>query len=79
MFPATVPSDMVLAENTALTDLIVGGHTHTFLQEPIFIKNRIGKEIIINQAWWGGLVLGKIDFVFERSRKQRKETFTRNI
>lgn len=72
-------SDLILAENTALTDLIVGGHTHTYLQEPIFTKNRVGREIIVNQAWFGGLVLGKIDFVFERSRKQRKGTFTRNI
>ena len=78
-YTENIPSDMVLAENTALTDLIVGGHTHTFLQEPIFKKNSVGKEIIINQAWWGGLVLGKIDFVFERSRKQKKGTFTRNI
>lgn len=72
-------SDLILAENTALTDLIVGGHTHTYLQEPIFKKNSVGREVIINQSWFGGLMLGKIDFVFERSRKQRKGTFTRNI
>lgn len=78
-YSENIPSDLILAENTALTDLIIGGHTHTYLQEPIFRKNSVGREVIINQAWFGGLVLGKIDFVFERSHKQRKGTFTRNI
>jgi 5'-nucleotidase len=62
-----------------MTDLIIGGHTHTYLEEPIIKKNKSGKEVIVNQAWWGGLVVGKIDFVFERSGKRKKATFSQKI
>ena len=71
-------SDMVLANETSLTDLIIGGHTHTYLEKPVIQKNKAGNEIIVNQAWWGGLAMGKIDFVFERSGKNKKATFTNN-
>jgi 5'-nucleotidase len=72
-------SDLVLAENTFMTDLIIGGHTHTFLEEPIIQKNKAGKQVIVNQAWWGGLEIGKIDFIFERSRKKKQGTFAEKI
>jgi len=72
-------SDLVLAAETSLTDLIIGGHTHTFLDEPNLLKNKKGKQVIVNQAWWGGLNMGKIDFVFERSKKRKKAVFTEKI
>jgi 5'-nucleotidase len=71
--------DTILAEETSMTDLIIGGHSHSWLEEPIVKKNKAGKQVIINQAWWGGLVLGKIDFVFERSNKKQKAVFSENI
>lgn len=67
-------SDLVIAAETSMTDLVIGGHTHTFLKEPIVEKNKSGNPVIVNQAWWGGLVVGKIDFVFERSRKKKIST-----
>jgi len=63
-------SDLTLAPETSFTDLIIGGHTHTFLEEPMRIRNKRNNEVLVNQAWWGGLVIGKIDFVFERARKR---------
>lgn len=72
-------SDLILAEHTLHTDLIIGGHTHTYLEEPKVLKNKAGAPVIVNQAWWGGLVLGKIDFVFERSRKNKKSVLTANL
>lgn len=69
-------SDMVLAAETSMTDLIIGGHTHSYLAEPIVTKNKIGEPVIVNQAWWGGLVVGKIDFVFERSNKKKRGTYS---
>ena len=71
--------DTVLAGETSMTDLIIGGHSHTWLEEPIIQQNRVGKQIIVNHAWWGGLVMGKIDFVFERSNKKQKAVFSENI
>ncbi len=78
-YQETKVSDLVLAEETLMTDLIIGGHTHTYLEEPIIKKNKSGKEVIVNQAWWGGLVVGKIDFVFERLGKRKKATFSQKI
>ena len=72
-------SDIVLAGETSLTDLIIGGHTHTYLEEPIVSRNKIGNQVIVNQASWGGMVLGKIDFVFERSKNKREVVFSKNI
>jgi len=72
-------NDLVLAKETSMTDLIIGGHTHTYLEEPIIEKNKVGAPVIVNQAWWGGLVIGKIDFVFERLRKRKQGIFSKNI
>lgn len=72
-------SDVILAAETHHTDLIIGGHTHTFLEEPLTIKNKSGHSVLVNQAWWGGLVLGQVDFVFERTRKRMETTLASNI
>lgn len=72
-------SDMIIAAETSMTDLIIGGHTHTYLKESIVEKNKAGNPVFINQAWWGGLVVGKIDFVFERSKRKRKGTYSEVI
>jgi 5'-nucleotidase len=71
-------SDIVLAKETSITDLIIGGHTHTFLEEPIAQKNKAGKQVIVNQASWGGMVLGKIDFAFERSGNKKHLAISNN-
>lgn len=72
-------SDIVLAGETLFTDLIIGGHTHSFLEEPLTMKNKNGQPVIVNQAWWGGLMVGQIDFVFERVRKTKEKVFAQNI
>lgn len=61
-------SDKKLAEKSSYIDVIVGGHTHTFLQKPIVIKNQLNKDVIINQVGWAGLQLGKIDFYFDSAK-----------
>ena len=61
-------SDLVLANSKADIDLIIGGHTHTFLKEPILVKNQLGKNVLVNQVGWAGMQLGRIDFEFEKNR-----------
>ena len=51
-------------------DLIIGGHTHTFMKEPIKVKNIIDNDVIINQAGCFGLFLGQIDFFFDRNNNK---------
>ena len=54
--------DLILAKKTKDIDLIIGGHTHTFLDKPVLEKNLDGKDVLINQVGCYGLNLGRIDF-----------------
>ncbi len=58
-------SDQVLAANTKNIDLIIGGHTHSFLAVPDDVKNLDGKITTINQVGFAGINLGRIDYYFE--------------
>jgi 5'-nucleotidase len=58
-------SDIILARKTKNIDLIIGGHTHTFLDKPVVEKNLEGKEVLINQVGCYGINLGRIDFYLD--------------
>ena len=58
-------SDLNLAKATKDIDLIIGGHTHTFLPQPTVVKNSAGKNMLVNQVGCYGLYLGRIDFYFD--------------
>ncbi len=62
-------SDIVLAKNSKHIDLIIGGHTHTFLYQPSPIINLAGKPTLVNQVGFAGINLGRVDFVFNKSKK----------
>lgn len=59
------PDDMTLATKTKHTDLIIGGHTHTFLEKPSIVTNAAGRDILVNQVGCFGVRLGRIDFYFD--------------
>lgn len=61
--------DLILANKTKDIDLIIGGHTHTFLDKPVIEKNSEGKEVLINQVGCYGLNLGRIDFYITTDKK----------
>ena len=58
--------DPILAAETEHINLIIGGHSHTFMDKPEEHKNKSGKKVLINQVGWAGLVLGRIDFYFDK-------------
>ena len=62
--------DYNLAKKSNHIDLIIGGHTHTFMNKPIVLKNEKGSDVIINQVGCFGLYLGQIDFFFDRNNKR---------
>lgn len=66
-------SDEILAMNTKNIDLILGGHTHTFLDHPVIVKNSEQKNTLIAQTGWGGIRMGRIDFLF--GKKGQKISF----
>ncbi len=59
------PDDVTLAAKTSHTDLIIGGHTHTFLDKPTLIKNKIDRNVLVNQVGCFGVKVGRIDFYFD--------------
>lgn len=66
-------SDIRLAEQSENIDIIIGGHTHTFLERPEKVRNRKGKNVVINQVGWAGLRLGQIDCVFSSQNNTKNE------
>lgn len=61
--------DVKLATATQHIDLIIGGHTHTFLDKPIVKTNKIGEKVIVNQVGAYGINLGRIDFYLSDDSK----------
>lgn len=57
--------DTLLATLTKDIDLIIGGHTHTFLDKPTVLKNSAEKDVLVNQVGCYGINLGRIDFYFD--------------
>ena len=68
------PSDVILAQKTKNIDLIIGGHTHTFLDKPVIEKNNEGKEVLINQVGCFGVNLGRIDFYLTNDKLYHNQT-----
>ena len=50
--------------------LIIGGHSHTFLEHPVKLANRVGKEVYVTQVGWAGIWLGKLDVYFSYNKKK---------
>ena len=63
-------SDLKLAAQTQDIDLIIGGHTHTFLDKPTIAKNLVGQEVLVNQVGCYGINLGRIDFYFDANKNK---------
>lgn len=72
-------SDKILAAKTDGIDLILGGHTHTFLPEPQKFSNRKGKTVLVNQVGWAGLLLGKLDFYFDKSKSVKNISWNNQV
>ena len=66
-------SDLKLATATKDIDLIIGGHTHTFLSKPTVVKNLENKNMLVNQVGCYGINLGRIDFYFDSEKNKTSE------
>ncbi len=54
------PSDHVMAAESSNIDIIIGGHSHTFIDEPSYVVNKKGKEVIIVTAGAQGVEIGEL-------------------
>jgi 5'-nucleotidase len=71
-------SDEILAKQSSNIDLIIGGHTHTFLNKPVSYMNNNGKEVLVAQVGWAGIRLGRIDYFFD-AKGRKKETLSSTV
>lgn len=67
------PDDLKLAAQTENIDLIIGGHTHTFLDRPTIVLNKKEQQTLVNQVGCFGVNLGKIDFYFDNEQSKHSE------
>ena len=72
-------SDLILAKKTSGIDLLLGGHTHTFLPEPQVMNNSEGKKVLVNQVGWAGLLLGRIDFYFNKDKSVKNISWINQV
>jgi len=63
--------DLTLAAKSEFTDLIIGGHTHTFLDKPTLVTNSKGKQVLVNQVGCYGINVGRIDFYFDAANEKK--------
>ena len=65
-------SDKLLASQTKNIDLIIGGHTHTFLNKPIIVENLESENVQIAQVGYAGINIGRIDYFFNQKMCVKK-------
>lgn len=61
--------DQVLADKSRHLDIIIGGHSHTFMKQPDIRKNLSGKEVMVYQTGKYGVNVGKIEVELEKVKK----------
>ena len=57
-------TDCELAAKVRNVDVIVGGHSHTHLDDKVVVKDLDGEDVIIVQAWKWGRIIGKLSVDF---------------
>ncbi len=69
-------SDQTLAAGTDRIDLIIGGHTHTFMEQAEVATNRSGDPVLIQQVGCFGINLGRVDFYFHPDGRKGSESIS---
>jgi len=58
------PGDILVAKKSKDIDIIIGGHTHTYLATPTIVPNSTGSPVIVTQAGSSGVNVGRLDITF---------------
>lgn len=58
------PDDQKIAANSEGVDIIIGGHSHTYIEKPCIVTNKAGKPVVIVQAGEKGTEIGRLDITF---------------
>lgn len=60
--------DEVLAAQTEGIDLILGGHSHTFLERPAFYENASGQEVPVMHTGRNGVYVGELTLEIKKNQ-----------
>src|SRR5690606_13332391 len=60
-----------LAARSRHRDIILGGHTHTFLNEPTRVPDLDGTVEWVNQMCFEGILLGRLDVDFNQATGEK--------
>lgn len=60
-YPKDTVCDLELVKRTRNIDLVLGGHSHTFLEEIVIQKNLDGKDVYITQMGYNAIHVGRVD------------------
>lgn len=71
--PGGVGDSQVVAAVDGI-DFIASGHTHTFMKEPVRVKQPSGKETLIFQVGKSGIYVGRVDFTINSGKVQAVKT-----
>lgn len=58
------PADNMIAQNSENIDIIIGGHSHTYIKGEKVYKNKVGKDVIVVTAHESGNYVGRLDIEF---------------
>lgn len=61
-------TDKKLAEASEEIDIIIGGHSHTYMDEPDIVKNKSNNDVLIFQTAGRGVFVGRIDIELDKAK-----------
>ncbi len=62
-------SDEELIKGSRYIDLVLGGHSHSYMEKLGYVKDQDGKDIPVDQNGKSGIFIGKLKLDFTRSKK----------
>ena len=62
-------NELDLAEKSRNIDIIIGGHSHTFMTKPVYRKNLDGNEVLVFQTSGRGAYVGRIDVKLQKTKR----------
>lgn len=60
--------DLELAKESKYIDIIIGGHSHTYMEKPQVLTNLEGKEVFVFQTGKNGAYINKFEVEFEKKK-----------
>lgn len=65
--------DNELVRETSGIDLILGGHTHTYMEHPTFYRNAKGRETPVLHSGKSGIYVGEVRLILKREKERKKQ------